>query len=119
MVEFDGTLATRRHLPHLEKQDRTYFVTFSTVRRLVLPPKARDRVLACCVHDHKVTYWLEAAVVMPDHVHMIFTPYEEYLCENPLRAGLVYHVDNYRWIWREWLEGKADRQDCLSSTSFA
>jgi REP element-mobilizing transposase RayT len=28
-----------------------------------------------------------------------------YLCDNPVRAGLVERTDDYRWIWREWVEG--------------
>ena len=30
----------------------------------------------------------------------------EYICENPVRAGLVAHADAYQWLWREWIEGK-------------
>jgi putative transposase len=30
----------------------------------------------------------------------------EYICENPVRAGLVERVDDYPWIWREWVEGR-------------
>lgn len=30
----------------------------------------------------------------------------EYICANPVRAGLVEHEDEYRWIWREWVEGR-------------
>jgi REP element-mobilizing transposase RayT len=29
----------------------------------------------------------------------------QYICENPVRAGLVRSVDHYRWVWREWIEG--------------
>ena len=92
---------------------------------------------------------------MPDHLHMLLTPYEtttinrelwrlksvsgheiakirqekgpiwqreyfdrimrsdedirrkaEYICQNPVRAGLVERVDDYPWIWREWVEGQ-------------
>ena len=74
----DDTFATRRHLPHLEKRDATYFDTFATVNRLYLSPDARTIALRCCLHDHQLTYWLHVAVVMTDHVHMIFTPYEEW-----------------------------------------
>src|SRR6478672_2535495 len=70
------THAYRRHLPHLQKVGKTYFVTFCAKRELSL--SERDLVLGCCVHDHEKTYWLRCAVVMPDHVHMIFTPYEEW-----------------------------------------
>ena len=98
---------------------------------------------------------------MPDHVHIIFTPYEatlatimrrvkgvsarlinlavhttghvwqsesfdhilrtdedlmktaEYVCNNPVRAGLVVSIDDYRWIWRSWIEG-AGRIACAT-----
>ncbi|MBI5585478.1 MAG: transposase [Deltaproteobacteria bacterium] len=29
-----------------------------------------------------------------------------YLCENPVRKGLVSSVDEYPWLWREWVEGE-------------
>ncbi|MCU0580546.1 MAG: transposase, partial [Desulfobacterota bacterium] len=29
-----------------------------------------------------------------------------YLCENPVRKGLVGSVDDYPWLWREWVEGE-------------
>jgi REP element-mobilizing transposase RayT len=81
----DDTYATRRHLPHLAKRDRTYFVTFATRDRFVLPPAARQIVLDCCVHDHDVTYWLHTAIVMPDHVHMLFVPIEEWSLDRIMR----------------------------------
>jgi len=27
------------------------------------------------------------------------------ICENPARKGLVKKMDDYPWIWREWVEG--------------
>lgn len=32
----------------------------------------------------------------------------QYICENPVRKGLVESVDDYPWLWREWLEGAAE-----------
>ena len=29
----------------------------------------------------------------------------EYICANPVRAGLVPREDDYPWLWREWVEG--------------
>lgn len=29
----------------------------------------------------------------------------EYICANPVRAGLVSHEDEYPWLWRESVEG--------------
>jgi len=147
------TFAQRRHLPHLQKRGKTYFITFSCFRE-VLMPDARTIALRCCVHDHRVTYWMHVAVVMPDHVHLVITPYEEwslskilkrvkgnssrlinaalsrhgslwqdesfdrivrdsedlqkkceYIAQNPVRAGLCECVEDYEWLWREWVEG--------------
>jgi REP element-mobilizing transposase RayT len=64
----------RRNLPHLQRDDKPHFVTFVTKNRSVLPSWARDIVLNCCQHDHGTKYRLHVAVVMPDHVHLIFTP---------------------------------------------
>ncbi|HEX7418258.1 MAG TPA: transposase [Thermoanaerobaculia bacterium] len=161
----DDTFATRRHLPHLQRPGRSYFVTFSTREREVLVPAARDIVYETVIREHGTSTHLYALVVMPDHVHFIATPYSdqplpdlmqriksvavhrinrqlhrsgplwqdesfdrivrsdenlrkkgEYLCANPVRAGLVADVSAYRWIWREWVEGQAGR---LSSTSLS
>src|ERR1051326_9368509 len=29
----------------------------------------------------------------------------EYVCQNPVRAGFVRHPDEWRWLWRSWVEG--------------
>jgi REP element-mobilizing transposase RayT len=29
----------------------------------------------------------------------------EYVCANPVRAGLAATEDDYPWLWREWVEG--------------
>jgi putative transposase len=70
------TYAYRRDLPHLQKTGKTYFVTFSSICRRVLLPDARSIVMQCCLHDNELTYWLHCVVIMPDHAHMLFTPYE-------------------------------------------
>jgi REP element-mobilizing transposase RayT len=63
-----------RNLPHLQRPDSTYFITFTTHQRFVLPEAARDVVMEACLHDHVRKYALHAAVVMPDHVHLLLTP---------------------------------------------
>ena len=64
----------RRNLPHLQKDFKPHFLTFCTHRRAVLPDWARAITLNCCVHEHTAKIDLHVAVVMPDHVHLIFTP---------------------------------------------
>jgi REP element-mobilizing transposase RayT len=155
MSVIDDTVFWRGNLPHMARPGATYFVTFSTRLRHTLDPAERTAALNICVFNHKHTYWLHCACVMPDHLHMLLTPYEtttvnrelwrlksisgheiakmrqtrgavwereyfdrimrsgedirrkaEYICQNPVRAGLVDHVDDYPWIWREWIEGQ-------------
>jgi REP element-mobilizing transposase RayT len=62
----------RRHLPHLEVPDATYFVSFSCLQKRELPHEARDLVMAQIRSLDKDTIDLDAAVVMPDHAHAIF-----------------------------------------------
>jgi REP element-mobilizing transposase RayT len=64
----------RRQLPHLQCDDKQHFVTFFTDRRWILPERVRSIVLECCRHDNGERFDLRISVVMPDHVHMIFTP---------------------------------------------
>jgi len=152
----------RRNLPHIVRADRPLFVTFTTRNRWILPPGARTIALRHALHDHMTKIYMRVAIVMPDHVHLIFTllhdqndvPYSlaevmkgikgvsarrinqltgrrgtlwldeafdhvvrnsessqaklEYVCDNPVRAGLVKSADEYPWLWRIWIEGRAD-----------
>ncbi|HEX7151231.1 MAG TPA: transposase [Thermoanaerobaculia bacterium] len=80
------TYAYRRHLPHLQRALATYTVAFATRYRRVLPAQARDLVLACCVDEHQVSCWLHVAVVMPDHVHLMLTLYQEWTLDDVLKG---------------------------------
>ena len=64
----------RRNLPHLQRDAKPHFLTFVTYRRWMMPAWARSIVFDCCLHDREIRYQLHAAVVMPDHVHLILTP---------------------------------------------
>jgi REP element-mobilizing transposase RayT len=67
----------RRRLPHLQKADRAVFVTFRKLNRTEFCPAARDLALQHCLHDHGKRFFLHAAVVMPDHVHLLLTPLQD------------------------------------------
>jgi REP element-mobilizing transposase RayT len=67
----------RRNLPHIELSGREHFITFDTYLRWELPPAARDITLKHCLHDNGSKMRLHIALVMPDHVHIIFTPLED------------------------------------------
>jgi REP element-mobilizing transposase RayT len=64
----------RRNLPHYQKDNRILFITYSTWHRWKLPEIAKDLALESCRRAHGRKYSLYAAVVMPDHVHLICTP---------------------------------------------
>lgn len=156
--------AYQRNLPHVQRPGQTLFVTFRTGDQLILADDARDLVLHHCLHDHERKLRMHGAVVMPNHVHLVFTPSTdsrgrtfglaeilngikgasahsvnrllgrngnvwqdesfdhvlrsteslrekvEYICQNPIRAGLVSDENDYRWLWREWIEGANTQQ---------
>ncbi|MCK4283246.1 MAG: transposase, partial [Candidatus Brocadiae bacterium] len=69
----------RRNLPHIQPDDRTFFVTFCTHRRWQLPEAIRSLVLDHCLREDGRRAWLHGVVVMPDHVHMVITPLRDRL----------------------------------------
>jgi len=68
------TYQYRRRLPHFQKFDRAFFVTFCQLTRDPFPDRARDLVLEHCLFERGKRIKLHAVVIMPDHVHMLFTP---------------------------------------------
>jgi len=64
----------RRNLPHFQVDDTPVFVTFRTYKDFVLPPEARDLAYQHCLHDHMVLVHMHSFVIMPTHVHLLFTP---------------------------------------------
>jgi len=64
----------RRQLPHLQRDSKPHFLTFCTHHHWILPEQTRSIVLDSCIHEHDKSVDLLCIVVMPDHVHLIFTP---------------------------------------------
>ena len=76
-LTYDGRFREhRRRLPHWQKANSTYFVTFR-VAKGTMTPKEREIVLDAMKHWHGERYFLDSAVVMPDHAHMVFRPREQ------------------------------------------
>lgn len=144
----------RRRIPHIQKDNRPIFITFTTDHRWVLPAEARDTVLDCCLKENGKKFELHCAVVLPDHAHLLLSPLRDkdgwnfslpkimhaikgvsarkinvllarggpvwqeesfdhvlrsndslaekmdYICQNPVRAGLAKTEAEYRWLWR-------------------
>jgi REP element-mobilizing transposase RayT len=63
----------RRQLPHLQRDNKPHFLTFCTHHRWTLPDHVRSTVLDCCLRHEGTKIDLQVALVMPDHVHLIFT----------------------------------------------
>jgi putative transposase len=64
----------RRRLPHYQSDFKAIFTTFTTYRRRILTDSARTICLEVCLEGNGKRFTLHGAVVMPDHVHMVFTP---------------------------------------------
>lgn len=64
----------RRRLPDLQRGFKPLFVTFRAWGNLKIPEEFRDAVLAHCLHDNGRMLDMYAVVVMPEHVHMLFSP---------------------------------------------
>ncbi|MBI2911905.1 MAG: transposase [Chloroflexi bacterium] len=112
----------RRRLPHFEVPDSTYFVSYTTRPGIRLSEAERSVVLDNWRHWDGIRYTLWAAVVMPDHVHVLITPYaaslEQILHTNKSwtahainrerqRTGPLWQRERYDRITRseaDWVE---------------
>jgi REP element-mobilizing transposase RayT len=63
---------TRRNLPHFQVPGATYFVTIRCQYNITLSTDARDLVFDFVRACDGESIDLEALVVMPEHVHLIF-----------------------------------------------
>lgn len=52
-------------------------MTYSTKDRWTLPSIARDVALIQCAAQHELRIYLHVAIVMPDHVHLLFDTLED------------------------------------------
>ena len=68
-------IETRRNLPHIQRPGATYFLTFRKLKGR-FAPEERDLVMESCLYPDGKQYCLHAAVVMPDHVHILATVLE-------------------------------------------
>ncbi len=62
-----------RNLPHWQLPGSTYFITFR-LKSGTISDDERKIVLDAIKHFHKIKYLVTAAVVMPDHIHLMMKP---------------------------------------------
>ncbi len=84
----------RRLLPHWEMGGETYLLTFS-VQAGLLSEAERKLVLDACRFWDSQRIELHAAVVMPDHVHLLCTPMEKSKGEWWSIADLMHSIKGY------------------------
>ncbi len=84
----------RRNLPHWEAGGSTYFATFR-LRTDELSPTERTVVLDACRYWDGRRILLHAAVVMPDHAHLLFTPLEKEPGNWWSLAELMHSIKGY------------------------
>src|SRR5712692_7494796 len=78
-------VARYRRLPHFEVPGATYFITFRCLSNIKLAPAAREVVMAAIRACDRKSIDLDAAVVMPDHVHAIFRIIDRYILSQVLQ----------------------------------
>jgi REP element-mobilizing transposase RayT len=82
----------RRRLPHYQKSDWPLFVSFRKGTKDPLPDDCRDLVLQCCLRGDNYRFHLHAAVIMPEHVHLLLTPLRdtngEMFCLSDILKGI-------------------------------
>ena len=84
-IPLDRMYEYRRMLPHYQKANRAIFVTFCKHNRQPFSSEAGSSILKSCLRGNGTRFHLHAAVVMPEHAHLLLTPMQD---EN----GWVYRL---------------------------
>lgn len=75
------TKCTKFNLPHWSLVGSTYFVTFCIQNRsdkILLQPEAAQLIEEAFYFHNGKQYEIDAYVIMPDHVHLLITPFREF-----------------------------------------
>ncbi|MFZ5928397.1 MAG: REP-associated tyrosine transposase [Acidobacteriota bacterium] len=96
-----GLKFNRRHLPHVEANRATYFVTFRCQKGLVMPAEVRGEVLSAVRHWDGKRIDLDAAVVMPDHVHAIFR-----ILDGSGLSEILHSIKSFSAKQANWMLGR-------------
>lgn len=108
---------TRRNLPHWQLGGAVYFVTFR-VKKGTLSQEERKLVLDACLHWHQRKWRLYAAVILPDHAHLLVQPlpcgkdqwYPLAEILHSVKSYSAHQVNKHRGsTGRVWLDERFDR----------
>lgn len=75
----------KRHLPHWTQKGSVYFITFKS-KSTQFSVKEREIILQHIIQDNGNYYKLIAAVVLPDHVHILITPLTKYTLSRIMKG---------------------------------
>ena len=76
----------KRQLPHWTLKGATYFVTFCVKSNIKLSKIELTIVKNHILEGNDKFYKLISFVIMPDHVHIIFTPIKDYTLQNIMKG---------------------------------
>jgi REP element-mobilizing transposase RayT len=103
---------SKRHLPHVQIPQATYFVTFRCCAQRTLPPAARDIVMLAIRHWDRRRIELDVAVVMPEHVHAIFRILDDSELSTILHSVKSFSANQVNLLLRKtgrlWLDESFD-----------
>ncbi len=89
---------TRRALPHWQQAGSTYFVTWRTAKSRELTAAERSVALNAVLYWNATRWMVYAAVIMPDHAHVLAKPLPK-VAEEPLAvydlAQIIHSVKGY------------------------
>jgi REP element-mobilizing transposase RayT len=72
-----------KRLYHLQVEGKPSFITFNAIKDQILDDNCKDIILRHILFENDRRIHLYVAVVMPDHVHLIFTALND-------KNGLIY-----------------------------
>lgn len=94
-LTYDGRFREhRRRLPHWQKANGTLFITFCLKEGILSDPE-RQIVLNAAIFLHNERYFLDQAVVMHDHVHLILRPLEQADGSWPELSRIVQSIKSF------------------------
>ncbi len=119
-----GSTAYRRRLPHFQSDHRVYFVMPDHVHLIGAPLldahgftiplfailksiKGRSARFVNQRVSRAGALWLDESLDHQLRNDESLWEKRQYVCNNPVRAGLAGNVDEYRWMWRGWVDTAA------------
>ena len=85
----------RRNLPHCERPESIYFITFRTFKQIILTEDSRNIIFNSILFHHNKKYKLYAFVIMPDHVHLLLQPLEKTNNSFYSLAEILHSIKSY------------------------